>query len=115
MPKRKSSTSRRLRERAAGLSRAIDAMDLVAPGSINVRMKICGKPTCHCADEDGARHGPYYEWARYEQGRLAHRNVTDDQASAIKRAIGNYRELEELLARWVEASVAEIIAMREKG
>jgi hypothetical protein len=115
MPKRRPSTSRRLRERADGLSRAIEAMDLVAPGSINVRMKICGKPTCHCAEKDGPRHGPYYEWARYEQGRLAHRNVTDDQAAAIKHAIENYREIEELLTRWVLASVEEILAMREKG
>ena len=115
MPKRKSSTSRRLRARAEDLSRAIDAMDLEAPGSMNVRTKVCGKPTCHCAAKDGVRHGPYYEWARYEEGRLTHRIVTPDQAATIKRAIENYREIEDLLARWVIASVEEIVAMREKG
>jgi hypothetical protein len=115
MPKRKSSNSRRLRARAEDLSRAIDAMDLAAPGSMNLRTKVCGKPTCRCAAEDGVRHGPYYEWARYEEGRLTHRIVTADQAAAVKRAIENYREIEDLLARWVIASVEKIVAMREKG
>ena len=89
-------------------------MDLICTGSINRRTKVCGKSYCRCAQDPQARHGPYHEWAVYEDRRLTHRSVTADQAEALARAIANYRELERLTAEWVKESASEILAMRDK-
>src|ERR1043165_1381592 len=115
MPETRSKRARRLRRKTEEIRDAIHAMDFICTGSMNVRMKVCGKPNCQCATDPEARHGPYYEWARYEDGRLAHHNVTQDQAEAIDHAIANYRQVEELLERWIAASIEEITAMRENA
>jgi hypothetical protein len=108
-----SSRARRLRRKTQKIRDAIHAMDFVCLGSMNVRTKVCGKSNCRCAQDPEARHGPYYEWARYADGRLGHHIVTAEQAEAITHAIANYRELENLLAKWIAASIEEISAIRE--
>ena len=91
---------------------AINALELICPGSLHTRTKTCGQPTCKCATDEAARHGPYHEWTRYVDGHLVHRSVTAEQARLITRAIADYRKAEGLLTRWVEESVAEILDIR---
>lgn len=100
---------RRMRQRTAQLRREIAAMELVATGTVNTRTKVCGKPTCRCAADAAARHGPYHGWFHREDGRLVHTTLNEEQAQRMREAIANYRRVQELLAQWEQETVAEIL------
>ena len=78
----------------------IAALDYVATGTLSSRTKTCGQPKCACAADPKARHGPYYEWARLERGRLAHSVLRPAAATLLRRAIANHRQLRELIRAW---------------
>jgi len=84
-------------------------MAFVSSGTLHTRTKVCGRKNCRCATDPDARHGPYHEWGRREQGRLVHHIVTPQQAKLVERAIGNYREIQRLLAEWERQTIAEIL------
>lgn len=102
----------RLRLHADAISRRLDEMDFVCPGSLHVRTKVCGKSSCRCAQDVKARHGPYYEWSRYENGRLVHRIISKEQAKLVERAIESWRALERLFGRWHVQTVQAITALK---
>ncbi|MFT4101014.1 MAG: hypothetical protein QM674_08260 [Burkholderiaceae bacterium] len=88
------------RERIAKLRKALGEIELLCSGSLSERMMKCGKPTCRCATDPSARHGPYYEWGRMRAGKLAHRYVTAEQALELRKAIDNHRLVKKLLRDW---------------
>jgi len=98
-----------IRRRTQALRRRISALDYLASGTLHSRTKVCGRPNCRCAKDPRARHGPYHEWSRRSQGRLVHRILTAEQAELIARAIANYHELLELVARWEEETAAQVL------
>ena len=63
-------------------------------------MKQCGRAICPCARDPAARHGPYYEWGFMRGGKLVHRQVSAEQAAALRAAIANYRKVKQLLRDW---------------
>jgi len=94
----------------------IGSMTLVCSGTLLRRMKVCGKPTCRCAHDPGARHGPYYEWSRLEEGRLIHRVISPRQAKILRQAIANQRKILRLLRKWGQKSLLLMEAQTmEKG
>ena len=105
---------RRAIQRTTAIRRALSAMDLVAPGSLITRTKVCGRPNCRCAIDPAARHGPYYEWSRRAGGRLLHHILTEEQAEAVAVAIGNRREIDRLLSQWEVVTLEEILALANK-
>jgi len=82
------------------IRRQIAAMGLVAQGTVSKRTKVCGRPNCRCAQDPQARHGPYYEWTRRENGRYVHTVISADQAKELVAAIDNHKRVLALLARW---------------
>ena len=62
------------------------------------------KANCRCAHDPSARHGPYYEWSRYRDGRLRHTLLSPQQAENMALAIKNYRRILKLLASWSHKS-----------
>ena len=82
------------------IRQAIVAMDLVCAGTVLKRWKLCGRPNCRCAEDPAARHGPYYEWSRRQDGRLRHNLLSPQQAEQMARAIKNQRQILALLPRW---------------
>jgi hypothetical protein len=97
----------------AEIRRRITQFEFVCSGTVLRRTKVCGKPTCKCATDPKARHGPYYEWTRREGQRLAHSVVSRQRAQALRRAIRNYREILRLLRRWEAQSIKAMKAMEE--
>ena len=102
-------SARRLRQRTAALRAKIAAMDYASSGTLHSRTRACGKANCRCATDQDAWHGPYHDWTRRKDGRLLHSAVSPDQARLIQRAITNRREIDRILARWEEETVAEIL------
>ncbi len=97
-----------IRHQTMRIRRAIDAMDLVSSGTLLTRTKVCGRPTCRCAYDSSARHGPYYEWNRLKDGRLVHSVISEEQAELVALAIENQRQIKRLLLLW-EAETTNII------
>jgi hypothetical protein len=90
----------RARARIAELRERIAAFDYVCSGTLTHRTTRCGKPNCRCQQDPSARHGPYYDWTRLERGKLAHRMLSPEQATMVRSAIANFREIRALLSRW---------------
>src|SRR5277367_4214564 len=90
----------RARERIAQIRQELGAIELMCSGTLLKRMKTCGSPTCRCAQDPAARHGPYYEWGHMRAGKLVHRLVSPEQAELLGQAINNYRKLKKLLRSW---------------
>jgi len=100
---------RRLRQRTKELRQAITAVDFVASGTLHVRTKVCGRPNCHCATDPKARHGPYYEWSRRQEGRLVHKVIPESLAPRVQQALDNHRRIKTLLAEWEQETVKELL------
>jgi hypothetical protein len=81
------------------IRKALAAMDVLCAGTLLKRWKLCGRPNCRCAEDPAARHGPYYEWSRRQDGRLRHSLLSSQQAVFVARGIKNYRKILALLAR----------------
>lgn len=105
---------KRIRQRTKELRRAIDSIDYMLSGTLRQRTKVCGRPNCRCADDPGARHGPYYEWIRLENRRQVQSVLSEDQAAWVEHAIGNHHEIQELLRLWESETAADILK-RHKG
>jgi hypothetical protein len=99
----------RLRALTNALRKELAALDYVVTGTLHHRTKVCGKPTCKCATDPNARHGPYYEWGRMRSGKLVQSTITPAQAKLLERAIANHQRAKELLAEWERLSEAEIL------
>lgn len=103
------SRSKRLHQRIRQLREAISTMEYVASGTLHTRTKRCGRKNCRCAEDPAARHGPYHEWSRREDGRLVHTIVTQQQAYLLDLAIQNYRKILALLTHWRSEATKEIL------
>lgn len=87
------------------LKARIAQTDLVCSGTLRKRTKVCGKPACRCATDESARHGPYWEWSRREQGKLVQTSVSPPQAARMGRALRARPAVQRLLARWERESM----------
>ena len=86
--------------RVAKIRSAILAIEELCAGTLVHARKACGKPTCRCAKDPAARHGPYYVWSRLERGRLVRTSLTPKQAERLRIAIQNERRVQRLLTQW---------------
>ena len=99
----------RLRARSSAIRKELAALDFLASGTLHHRTKVCGKPTCRCANDPTARHGPYHEWGRMRDGKLVQSTITPAQAKLLERAITNHHRAKTLLAEWEHLTEAEIL------
>lgn len=56
-------------------------------GTLSTQYLRCNKPGCACADQPGARHGPYYRVVRVVQGRTQSRHVPGDRVETLRRQV----------------------------
>jgi hypothetical protein len=95
------------------IRQAIATMTLVCAGTLLKRWKLCGRPNCRCAQDPTARHGPYYEWSRRQDGRLRHSLLSAQQAELLAQGIKNHQRILTLLARW-SLETARILNVKPK-
>jgi hypothetical protein len=84
----------RLRELAAELAE----VGFCLPGTINVAMNRCGKPSCACHADRPRLHGPYVTWTRKVSGKTVTRRLSAEQLECYRPWIENRRRLRELTA-----------------
>jgi hypothetical protein len=102
------------RERIAGIRATLNVMDYFCSGTLQRRMKVCGKPNCRCAGDPNAQYGPYYEWGHMKGGKLVHRVVSPEQAALLRLAIANYRKAKKLMPTWENETERLIDAERPR-
>src|SRR6266851_9191358 len=56
-------------------------------GSVSERYVKCSKPSCACADDPKARHGPYFSLTRGVAGRTQSRLISAGQAELVRRQV----------------------------
>ncbi len=110
MPPAADAKSTKSREKIAEIQRTLSEMEYLSSGTLLKRMKVCGNPRCHCANDPAARHGPYFEWSYVKGGKLHHRTLTPAQADIMRLAIANQRKAKKLLRVW-EAQTLNLIEL----
>jgi hypothetical protein len=95
--------------RIEAIRRRIVRVDWICAGTLLERTKVCGKPTCRCASDPTARHGPYYEWNRLRPEGLRHRVVSAEDARQIRRAQESYQLILGCLEQWEEESARVLL------
>jgi hypothetical protein len=104
-PRKKSTPEERLQR----IRKQIIDLEHVCSGTLVHRTKVCGKPGCACAADRAARHGPYYQWSRWEKDRRVYMSVPETAAPAMARAIRNHRRLRRLMRLWERDSVRVLL------
>ena len=61
-------------------------------GSLSERTIKCSKPSCACAQDAKARHGPYYSLTHAVEGKTRSRFLTAEQAHLVRQQIENGRK-----------------------
>lgn len=97
MPKSTRSQTARSERALLQLKAQIAAIDHALPGSINVVMNRCGKPSCACHAEPPKLHGPYITWTRKIEGKTVTRRLTPEQLERYEPWFENSRRLRELI------------------
>jgi hypothetical protein len=92
MPPDPKPTARRLAKLQAQLAQ----VGVALPGTINVAMNRCGKPTCACHADPPRLHGPYITWTRKVSGKTITRHLTPEQLERYKPWFENDRRLRQL-------------------
>ncbi len=100
MAEKSKKSATKLPRRIKSIRRQIAVMGLLAQGTVSKRTKVCGRPNCRCAKDPEARHGPYYEWTRRENGSYVHSIISAEQAEKLVIAIDNHKQVLALLKRW---------------
>ena len=90
------------REKIGRIRAELTEIEYLCSGTLHQRTKVCGRPTCRCAQDPLARHGPYYEWGHLKDGKLVHRVITPQQAHLLQQAINNQRHVKKLMRAWEE-------------
>jgi len=70
-------------------------------GSVYELKTRCGKPSCHCAAPDGARHtAPVLSWSH--RGKTQLRTLPAKEVDRIRRLTENYRQFRQSRAALVQ-------------
>ena len=84
------------------LKQRVMEIGLVISGTIRETYLLCGKEGCACAEDDTARHGPYYLWNHKVNGRLTSKSIPKDKLPLYEQWIDNRRLLEALVQEMLE-------------
>lgn len=83
-------------------------------GSLSERTIKCSKPSCACAQDPKARHGPYYSFTHAVGGKTHSRFLTTEQADLVRQQIdagrkfrGHVDALWEACEEWADDRLAE--------
>ena len=75
------------------------------PGSLSTARSTCGKPQCPCHEDPAQRHGVYYRWTGFLDGKRTTKTLSQEEASECRGRIKNYRELQKQVSRLVRLAL----------
>lgn len=75
------------------------------PGSVTGIVRRCGKPTCHCAQQDDPGHGPTLRMTYKVQGKtISEALPTPVAVKKAEQEITEFRKYQELTRAFVEVN-----------
>jgi hypothetical protein len=90
-------------------------------GSLSERTIRCSKPSCACAHDPKARHGPYYSLTQAVGGKTRSRFLTGEQAEMVQQQIDAGREFRgrvdafrEACEQWADTQLEEVSSSSEE-
>ena len=90
-------------------------------GSLSERTIKCSKPSCACAQDPKARHGPYYSLTQAVGGKTRSRFLTVKQAEVVQQQIDAGREFRgrvdafrEACEQWADTQLEEVSTSSEE-
>ena len=101
MEQSRRSPEQSLRELRAELAE----IDFVLPGTINLALNRCGKPSCACHADPPKLHGPYITWTRKVKGKTVTRRLTPEQLERYRPWFENRRRLRQLIGELEQLSL----------
>lgn len=93
-----------LEKRRERLLAALSAIGDLRPGSLTERYRRCGKPTCHCATEDAAGHGPSFSLSRQVHGKTVTRIIPAAAVARTRAQIAECQRFRRLCSEIIEVS-----------
>lgn len=93
-----------LRKRRDEIREELARIGDLRPGSLVGRYRKCGRPNCHCAEEEGGGHGPSWSLTRKVDGKTVTRIIPPSAISQTQRQIAEYKRLRNLTGELVEVS-----------
>lgn len=94
----------KLRRRRNQICEELASIGDLRPGSLVARYRKCGKPNCHCAQEEGGGHGPSWSLTRKVNGKTVTKIIPPGAVSQTQEQITEYRRLRRLTGELVEVS-----------
>jgi hypothetical protein len=77
----------------------------ILPGTISTAQAKCGKRTCRCRWDPNYRHGPYYRWTGWINGKPTTKTISEEIARECQSRIDNYK----VLQKNIEKTVADAL------
>ena len=90
------------------LKSKIESKERILNGSLARQYKQCGKQNCRCSEDKKFWHGPYLIWTRKVKGKTVTKTLNKSQATAVKKAIKEMKQLNLIIERWKALSLKEI-------
>jgi hypothetical protein len=94
-----------LRRRIERVKAKIAGLGDLRPGKVSVQYNTCGTEGCRCKADPPQRHGPYYQLNYSRGGRSHTETVRPEHLGEVEAEIATYRELQSLLAEWIDTSI----------
>ena len=74
------------------------------PGSLNTNFTKCGNPSCHCAHDDAAKHGPYWILSRALEGQHKSVRLRPDEVALAQCQTDEYKRFHAVSLAFIRAS-----------
>ena len=108
-----------LEERRSDIRAELASVGDLRPGSLVARYRKCGKPNCHCANEEEGGHGPSWSLTRSVGGKTVTRVIPASAVAQTQEQIAECRRLRHLTRDLIEVSVeiceAKLVASKTAG
>ena len=88
-------------------NRALDAFTTLGnmcSGSLVETYRKCGKPNCHCATEQGKKHGPSYLLNYSVNGKQKSKRIKANQLEQMRKQVKEYKRFREISQEFIEVS-----------
>ena len=93
-----------LAKQQAELRAALSQTTDMRPGSLVQRFRVCGKPTCHCAQKGSRGHGPSWSLTRAVAGKTITKLIPPQAVQTTRAQIAEYRRFRAITKALVELS-----------
>ena len=96
-----------VRQRKYELNRKFSVPDDLLPGSLSMAHRKCGKPNCHCANDEGH---PIWLLTYSRNGKKRSERIPEEWVDEVRQRVDSGREYKEAVLE-VLAANAELLAL----